>query len=143
MTMTTTEKLIALDAKEQKVVRDKPLSVVYPTRSGTKDLKTKYNIGGNFTNLKKVARQPLQIYQGKEFLKNINKGKDLVKSSFVNPTRVPKIDNTDTKPVMTQGVKKVYGMILMGGKGIEYAEGFIQKLEEMKLNKMTFLQEDV
>ncbi len=140
---TISERLTALDKEQQKIVKDKPSSVVYPVRSGTKDIKTQWTIGGNFKNIKKVARQPLQIYKGKEFLKNINKGKDIVKSSFVNPTRVPKIANKDTKPVMTTGVEKVYGMVLMGGRGVAYAAGKIMKLEEMKLNKMTFLSEDV
>jgi len=46
-----------------------------------------------------------------------------------------KIINKDVKPVMALGVDKVYGMILMGGKGVNYAAGRIMKLEEMKLIK--------
>ncbi len=140
---TISEKLIALDKLEQKVVRDKPSSVVYPVRSGTKDVKLQWQTGGNFKNIKKVARQPLQIFQGKEFLKNVNKNRDVIKSSIISSARMPKIMNTDVKPVMMAGVKKVYGLILMGGAGVEHVSGNIQKLEEMKLNKMTFLEKDV
>ncbi len=90
-----------------------------------------------------MARQPLQIYQGKEFLKNINKGKDIVKSSFVNIMKVPKIANTDTKTETSKINRKPFGMILMGGAMTDHAAGNIMKLEEMKLNKLTFLEADV
>lgn len=141
---TLTERLTELAKLESQVRMEKPNSVVYAQKSGTKDVSMKWQIGGNFANVKKVARQPLQIYKGKEFLKNINKNRETVKSQMVNPTRAVKIPNKDVKPSTNQFIKKYFGMILMGGKlGDNEESGKIQKLEEMKLNKLTFLQREV
>jgi hypothetical protein len=141
---TLTERLIELDKIENTVKRDKPTSVVYAQRSGSKDITTKWQIGGKFSNIKKVARQPLQIYAGEEFLKNINKNRETIKSQFVNPTRMPKIENKDVRTATNEFINKYLGMVLMGGTVGKFEEsGKIQKIEEMKLNKMTFLQEDI
>jgi len=64
MTQTLSERLIEIDKLEQKTVIDKSRGVVYPTRSGTKDLHAQWQIGGKYKNIKKSSTSTLQIYGG-------------------------------------------------------------------------------
>ena len=124
-----------------------PSNFVFPVRSGTKNLKTNFNTSGNFAqNKTKVARNPRPIFGMEENTPTDTKVATshplhdaLASKGVVNIQRMPKIANTTTRPVMEYGVYKVYGMERMGGAGVRYMAGTVEKLEEKKLIKLSDL----
>jgi len=135
---TLTERLLELD-KQKEVTKLQKTSVVYPVRSGSKNITTKFVIGGNF-KAKKVARNPIPIFNGEEFLKNVNKKVQTIASGIVKVQTRPKIPNRDTKNYIEIAPSRYIGLEGQGAKGTVWAAGTIQKLNEMKLVAMTFLE---
>lgn len=134
---TITERLLELD-KIKEVNTLQKTSVVYPVRSGTKDVSTKFTIGGRFT-AKKVARNPIPIFNGEEFLKNVNKQVQTITSGIVKVQTRPKIKNLDQKDSIEITPMRYIGLEGQGAKGTTWASGQIKKLQEMKLTALTFM----
>lgn len=138
---TLTERLLELD-KEKEVNTLQRTSVVYPVRSGTKNLPVKFQIGGKALYPKKVARNPIPIFNGTEFLKNVNKKVQNITSNFVKVQVRSKIVNLDTKDDHDFKPTRYIGMEHFGGVGTAWQAGKEQKLQEMKLTAMTFMSGD-
>jgi len=136
--VTLTERLLELD-KAKEVVKTEKTSVVYPVRSGTKNIGIKFNIGGRFAANKKVARNPIPIFNGTEFLKNVNKKVETITSGIVKVQVRPKIKNLDQKDNIELIPSRYIGLESMGGVGSRWANGEIRKLQEMKITALTFL----
>lgn len=144
---TITERFKAIEAEEAKTqtsAKSMPASFIFQTKSGTKDIVAKFNIGGNYTKKKKVIRNPIPIFKGDIYFPDYEKNKDNTSRpqktpieaarGVVNITKLEKIANTDTNNTQAK-TTKVFGLYRMGGAGIESSGSSIMKLEELKLLK--------
>lgn len=148
MGKTLTEKLTGIEVAEEKLTqtaeKSTPSSFIFQTRSGTKDIIKKFNIGGNYTKKKKVIRNPIPIFGGVNFVPdNEVKGDNTSRPATtpieaakgtVNITRLAKLKNTDVFDTQAR-TQKVFGMFRMGGTGTDNTGNSIQKIEELKLLK--------
>lgn len=139
---TLTERLLALD-KNKEVNTLQRTSVVYPVRSGTKNIPHKFEIGGNFASIgKKVPRNPIPLFNGEEFLKNVNKKVQTITSGIVKVQVRPKLPNKEVKDEIELVPSRYIGLEGQGAVGTPWAAGRVKKQEEMKLISVPFLSGD-
>jgi len=146
--MSFTEKIAKIEEEEIKALAESkpaPSKVVYPVRSGSKDIKAQWIIGGKYARQEKEkkarkARNPTPIFgkgaksfEDKEVATSTKE--EVIKiPGLTNISCVPKITNTDMRDTLP-AKDKVFGLARMGGKGTWSASGAEKKIEELKLLK--------
>lgn len=140
-TKTIKERLEELDKVQSSTTLSNELEKkVFSIQSGTKDIKRTKLFGRDPKKIKKINRN----YP--EFDGSTARQVQILRANHGfggNISRAGFLPNHEVKPTMSPFVTRVIGMEEAGGKGTQYAEGFIKRKEEMSQTKKAFLRDDM